>query len=57
MVSEYPWAFLAILPFVGMLKVLDCLLILAVLMVILLSLEGALQKAILLCDGVAMWRV
>lgn len=44
MVLEYPWAFLVILPFVGLLKVLDYLLILAVLMVVLLSLEGTLQK-------------
>ena len=44
MVSEYPWAFLAILPFVGLLKVLNYLLVLAVLMVVLLLLEGALQK-------------
>lgn len=51
MVSEYPWAFLVILPFVGLLKVLDYLLILAVLMVVLLSLEGTLRKTIPLCGG------
>lgn len=51
MVLEYPWAFLVILPFVGLLKALDYLLILAVLMAVLLPQEGTLRKTIPLCDG------